>query len=180
MNAEYAERIPPYATEPMATHHVRSTFTCGVEPLDRYLKQQASQDAKRHVAQIFVRCDEIEHVIGFYTLSMTSIELQSVPDEMSKRLPRYSSVPAALLGRLAIHSDRQGTGLGTTLLYDAMRRVYEASRGVAAFGLVVDAKDDDATRFYTRHGFTSLTELADDESRLILPVATIARLFPWV
>lgn len=168
----------PYATDPLGKHHDRSHFSCGSVPLDRYLQQQATQDIKRDIAQVFVRCDSTgTDVIGYYTLSMMSIELADVPDDLRRRLPRYPAVPAALLGRLAIHRDHQGAGLGTILLLDAMRRVYEASRGIAAFGLVVDAKDQAAADFYKRHDFRAL---ADDESRLIVPMATIAHYFPWV
>jgi len=58
-----------------------------------------------------------------------------------------------------------------------MRRVYEASLGVAAFALVVDAKDQRAADFYQSYGFVPLT---DDESRLILPMTTIAPMFSWI
>lgn len=116
-------------------------------------------------------------MVGYYTLSMTSVALVGLPDEMSRRLPRYPEVPAALLGRLAIQSGHQGTGLGKALLFDVMRRVYEASLGVAAFALVVDAKDQRAADFYQSYGFVPLT---DDESRLILPMTTIAPMFSWI
>lgn len=165
----------PYATDPLGKHHDRSCFSCGSAPLDCYLQHQATQDIKRNIAQVFVRCDSTGvDVIGYYSLSMTSIELADVPGDLRRWLPRYPAVPAALLGRLAIHRDHQGAGLGKMLLFDAMRRVYEASRGIGAFGLVVDAKDQAAADFYKRHDFRALT---DDESRLILPMATIAQYF---
>lgn len=170
--------LPLYATVPLGPQHNRTDFSCGTESLDRYLKQQSSQDVKRKIAQAFVRCaGDTEDVIGYYTLSMTAIELDSLPAALSRRLPRYPRVPAALLGRLAVDTRAQGTGLGRMLLLDAMRRSYEASRGVAAYGLVVDAIDERAARFYRSHEFVPLTT---DGARLILPMATIASLFPWV
>lgn len=45
----------------------RQQFDCGIAELNRYLQQQISQDAKRHIAAPFVLLDD-NHIIGFYTL----------------------------------------------------------------------------------------------------------------
>lgn len=165
----------PYATEPLATRHDRAAFSCGVEALDRYLRQQAGQDERRNVARVFVRADPDTHVVrGYYTLSMTSVELAGLPADIAGRLPRYPVVPAALIGRLAIDQGFHGRGLGSILLIDACRRALDASAEVAAVAVVVDAKDDAARRFYERHDFRMLTGAP---ARLFLPMATIARLF---
>ncbi len=46
--------------EPLGAKHgkLRAAFSCGVEPLDRYLKQQASQDAKKRAAVPYVLVSE--------------------------------------------------------------------------------------------------------------------------
>jgi|GEM_PF-5159290 len=38
--------------------HGRSAFACGKPELDRYIREQASQDVKRDVARVFVAPDE--------------------------------------------------------------------------------------------------------------------------
>ena len=69
--AEPAPRI-----EPLSDQHDRERFASGVEPLDRYLRQQAGQDAKRRVASCFVLVREGDRVpIAYYTLAATSIAL---------------------------------------------------------------------------------------------------------
>ena len=74
-----------------------------------------------------------------------------MPESLTKRLPRYPSVPVARVGRLAVDRAFQGQKLGGALLADAAVR---ASRSeVAVFALVVDAKDDAAEAFYRHHGF---------------------------
>ncbi len=72
--------------------------TSGVEPLDRYLRQQAGQDFRRRVASCFVLVADDDAVpIGYYTLAATSIMLASLPPAMARRLPRYPDVPAILM-----------------------------------------------------------------------------------
>jgi hypothetical protein len=40
--------------EPLGRQHERTAFHCGSDALDRYLKQQARQDADKRVAAPFV------------------------------------------------------------------------------------------------------------------------------
>ena len=160
--------------EPLGRQHDRKAFSCGIEPLDRYLRQQAGQDARRRVAAPFVLCEgESDTVLGYYTLSALSIDLGAWPDEVIRTLPRYPVVPATLLGRLAVDGRLRGQGLGEYLLVDALRRASIASREVAAVAVIVDAKDDRAITFYQRYGFIPF---ADAPMRLFLPMETIARL----
>lgn len=109
--------------------------------------------------------------MGFYTLSALSIRLQELPADIAKRLPKYPAVPATLLGRLAVDEGARGRRYGELLLMDALARSLRASRTVASAAVVVDAKDDDARRFYERYDFLSLP---DSPQRLFLPMRTIA------
>lgn len=161
-------RAPLFSIEPLAGGHDRSAFTCGVVPLDRYFREQATQDVRRRVGNCFVAIETATGAIaGFYTLAATSLLLASIPDDQARRLPRYPSVPAALLARLAVATSFQGRKLGGILLADAIDRVARGDLG--AFALVVDAKDDNARRFYEHHGFVAIE---DEPMRLILPIAT--------
>ena len=158
----------PFRIETLPRDHDRSTFRSGSEPLDRYFREQVSQDLRRHIATCFVAVDsKTGEVAGYYTLTATSIPLDLLPERTAKKLPRYPVVPAALLGRLAIASGFQGKGLGAVLLGDALVRTARAELGV--FAMVVDAKDETAQRFYEHHGFVSL---AGENRRLYLPMAT--------
>lgn len=62
-------------------------------------------------------------------------------------------VPMALLGRLAVDSSAKGFGVGAGLLQDALLRVWQASELLGVRGVVVDALDDSAARFYQHFGF---------------------------
>lgn len=140
--------------QPLGTGHDRSTFSCGVPALDRYLREQAGQDVRRRVAAPFVATTDGVKVLGFYTLAATSIELTDVPAVLAKKLPRYPRLPATLLGRLATDLSVRGVGLGRMLLVDAIMRAVRSE--IASFALVLDAKDEGAASFYEREGFIRL------------------------
>lgn len=145
---------PPdqYRIERLAETHNRTSFKSGVEPLDRYLQSQASQDVRRRIATCFVAVPpESQTVCGFYTIAATSVPLGEIAAETVKKLPRYALIPAVRIGRLAVDMAHRGRGLGISLLVDSMKRALRAD--IMAFALVVDAKDDVAAKFYLHHGF---------------------------
>lgn len=161
---------PPFVTEPLDRQHDRGAFRSGSDALDRYLKERASQDVRRRVAGCFVAADQEKKIAGFYTLAATSVNLDALPQELIKGLPRYPVVPAMLIGRLAIAIEHQGRGLGSALIADAVVRV-DGLR-IGAFALIVDAKDDRAKAFYEANGFVSLP---GEERRLCMPIETALR-----
>lgn len=159
--------------ELLAADHDRVAFSCGVPELDIYIRERAGQDMKRHLASVFVLL-EGGPMLGYYTLSQQAISLESMPPEIAKRLPKYGLIPATLIGRLAVHADHQGRGLGSLLLVDALRRSWYAARTVASFAVRVDATDERAREFYLRHDFRPFPV---ERQRLFLPMADLERLF---
>ena len=142
--------------------HDRSAFVSGSHALDRYLREQAKQDMRRRVASCFVAIDNDGIIAGYYTIAATSLILDKLSTERIKRLPRYPSIPAVLLGRLAVAQAHQGKRLGGALVADAFLRAARAE--VMAYAMVVDAKDEQATKFYEHLGFE---RLGDDPRKLI-------------
>jgi len=156
----------PFVIVALAPEHDRAGFVSGVEPLDRYFREQAGQDVRRRVTACYVAVEAATRKIaGFYTLSASSVPLAEVPEQLAKRLPRYAAVPVACLGRLAVHRDYRGRKLGAALLWDAILRALRSEMGV--FALLVDAKDEQAAAFYRHHGFIGLSSLPN---RLVLPL----------
>lgn len=161
-----------FKIEVLSDQHVRDTFQCGAAPLDRYFKEQATQDVRRRIATCFVAIEFVTgHLAGYYTLAATGVALDALAPDLAKKLPRYPVVPAALIGRLAIATSSQGLGLGAALLADAITRVAKSDLGV--FAIFVDAKDEKAKRFYEHFGFAALP---DQPRRLCLPVATALKI----
>ncbi|MCY3820012.1 MAG: GNAT family N-acetyltransferase [Gammaproteobacteria bacterium] len=138
-----------------------------------YIRRQASQDARRRVAQIFVATGETpERISGYYALSAASFEKDDLPAAVARRLPHYP-VPAAVIGRLAVDLRSQGSGLGEALLLDAIRRVVRAGDTIGVYAVVVDALHDRARAFYERYGFTPFPSAP---LRLFLPLRTFEQL----
>ena len=153
--------------EPLRKHHDRSGFSCGVDALDDYLRRRAGQDMRRGISRAFVYVSpRSDRVRGFYTLSAVEIDVGSLPDDLARRLPRQP-VPAALVGRLAVDLSEQGRGIGGLLLADAIKRTLQAREQVAIYAIVVDAKDEEAGRYYQAFGFR---RLINSPSRLFFPL----------
>ncbi len=161
-----------YLIEPLLKHD-RAAFCCGVEPLDRYFRQQAKQDARKYVAAPFVLVEKHSGIVaGYYTLSATSINTGELPIEIAKKLPKYPLLPATLLGRLAVDRNYRGKKLGEMLLMDALYRSLQNE--IASTSVVVEAKDDLARSFYEHYNFI---RFPNHPWRLFLPMTVIAELF---
>ena len=143
--------------------------------LDRYLQQQARQDAQKSVAAPFVLTEPpATRVLGYYTLSASVVDASELPDTLAKRLPRYPQLPVTLLGRLAVDQSMKGRGVGQLLLMDALHRSLDAAANIAAMAVLVDAKDAAAEAFYRHFSFLPLQQ---QPRRLFLPMKSIYRLF---
>lgn len=148
----------------------KSNFDCCVDELNKYLQRYASQDIKRRIARVFVICpDNSKDIIGFYSLSASSIKVTSLPSQLAKKLPKYP-VPVSLLGRLAVDKNYQGQGVGGLLLADAIKRVIKASETIAIYALLVTAKNETAKKFYLHYGFI---ELLDQKNTLLLSLKSL-------
>jgi hypothetical protein len=166
---------PRFTFEPLGNQHDRAAFRCGSDTLDSYLQKQANQDIAKRAAVAFVATLDGKGIAGYYTLSQYAIDLGDIPEAVAKKLPRYPAVSATLLGRLARSLEFRGRGLGELLLMDGLRRTFDLSKQAASAGVVVDAKDEDAAKFYRKYQFIDLPKV---ERRLFLPMRTIEPLFP--
>jgi ribosomal protein S18 acetylase RimI-like enzyme len=150
----------------------RSAFASGNEKIDHYFRAVVSQDVKRNYAACYALVEtKNEKLAGFYTLSSSNIPLTEIPSELARKLPRYPSVPAVLIGWLARDLAFEGQGIGAMLLYDAIARI--GASPVGAHAIFADAIDDAAAAFYRKHLFTPF---ATKPMSLFLPLATARRL----
>jgi len=149
--------------------HDRSRFDSGNAALNRYLREQVTQDIRRRVAACFVAVDDGGRIAAYYTLSTASVPLLDLPEPARRKLPRYDAVPAIRMGRLAVDTAFQRQGLGAALLMNALKRA--AALEIPAALFFVDAKDARAASFYKKYGFIPCT---DAPMRLFLPLSTVA------
>lgn len=156
--------------------HDRAAFSCEQESLATYLKQQARQDIAKRVAAVFILTRDGKTIAGYFTLSQYAVELGDLPADLLKELhlPKYQQLPATLLGRLARSLEFKKQGVGELLLMSALEKALDHSMSIASIAVVVDAKDENAKKFYKSYGFIQLPE---HSTRLFLPMKTIAQMF---
>jgi GNAT superfamily N-acetyltransferase len=156
-----SSRDSAYITERIEEADTKSGFSCGKHPLDDYFVRHALANDRRGICRAFVlrgppgKAGEPAPVLGFYTLSMASAESAHVAAVLKEKLPRYP-MPVALVGRLAVDVRVQGRRLGEQLLVEALRRVVDAASMVGCTGIIVDAKDEAAEKFYAKYDFVTV------------------------
>ena len=158
--------------ELLAKSHDRDGFDCGSEPLNLFLGQTARQHAERGISRTYVLVDENvaapKPILGFFSLNICQIKSELLTPPEAKKLPR--DVSGVRLGRLAVSKTHQRQGIGKTLVVAAMTKVIEIFNSAGGIGLFVDAKDQDAKRYYEQFGFVPMPS---NELELFLPVRTI-------
>jgi GNAT superfamily N-acetyltransferase len=132
------------------------------------------QDVDRDVTAAFVLFDPADGTIaGYYTLGAYALDPGELPADVARKLPDYPLLPAVLIGRLAVDARFQGQGLGSLLLFDALRQALEHSPVIAAVAVIVDTLDDAARAFYERHDFIPFPS---NPLKLYLPMRTIRKM----
>lgn len=168
-------------TVPLTRADASSGFHCEEEALNSFFRQYARQNQDAYVSKTWVLRrpedrPELPLVLGYYTLTLVTIERQHLPDSLVKRLPRYP-IPAVRIGRLARDLRVKGMGVGEDLLQDAQLRALLVAEQAGSVVVTVDAKNPRAFSFYTSFGYlphTRATDASDEWPRsLFIPIDTI-------
>ncbi|MBU0995280.1 MAG: GNAT family N-acetyltransferase [Proteobacteria bacterium] len=160
--------------EALGKQHDRKKFNCGVEELNNYLRTTASQHAKKGISRtfVFIETDNPSIILGFVTLTACEIVAESLPHPYHKKFP--SKVTGAKIGRLAVSRKFQKQGLGNQLIVFALHQAIIVHQSLGLTGVMVDAKDEQAKRYYQQYGFISLPE---NSLVLFLPMQSIINAF---
>lgn len=151
---------------PLKASHDLKAFCCGKSALDDWLRHRALK-AEGKTARTYVVC-KANSVIGYYALVTGAVERNRLPKKITRNSPNH--IPILTLARLAVDTRAKGAHIGRGLLKDALGRVVQASSIVGVRALLVHAKDEEATAFYTRYGFV---EFPIGTQTLFLPIETI-------
>jgi GNAT superfamily N-acetyltransferase len=139
--------------EPISRNHNREAFDCGVEELTLFLREQALQDHSTDLRRTFVMVDEdadASRVIGYHTLVMLHVTQDELPPD---KLRIKTSIPAILLGQLALDQEFQKRGYGEYLLMDAQAKLDQIAQKTGVRGMVLDARNEELVRWYEEHDF---------------------------
>ncbi|WP_345776262.1 GNAT family N-acetyltransferase [Luteimonas salinisoli] len=102
-------------------------------------------------SRCFVVCDGQQRVVGYYALAAGALSHEAAPGRIRRNMP--DPIRVIVLGRLAVHVDWLGQGVGQGLLKDAVQRALQACEQVGARALLCHAIDEAAKAFYLKHGF---------------------------
>ncbi|UIJ46250.1 GNAT family N-acetyltransferase [Sphingomonas cannabina] len=164
-------RRPYAAPTPITADHRLDGFACGKSPLDDWLRAHALENegkASRTYVVTAQAGEDAGNVVAYYTLAYGSVTREEVPKKIRQGLP--NPVPVMVLGRLAVHRNHGGKGIGAGLLREAMQRTLDASLVAGLRALIVHALDDEAVGFYARYGFQVFPA---GTRTLFLPVETL-------
>jgi GNAT superfamily N-acetyltransferase len=154
---------------PLARHHDRTRFDCGVPELNSFLKATARQHGDKGISRTFVLSDQEKPILGYFTLTLCEVRMEHLPATYAKKYPQHG-LPAVRLARLAVSRKYQRKGYGGLLLAEAIHRTVLIAEQAGLIGLFVDAKDERAHKFYERYGFVSLP---GHPLQLFLPLETL-------
>ena len=157
----------------------RRSFSSGDPDLDSFFRKYAGQNQFRlHIGTTYIALDG-EDIVGFITISATSITIENLPSTVGKGFPRYP-LPALRIARLAVSQNVQGRGIGKQLLRAAFSIAQQMSGQTGCIGVVVDAKKN-AVAFYKQYGFLPLEVIAGGLNErpsplpMFLPLGSIPR-----
>lgn len=154
---------------PLAEGHRLDSFRCSKPELEFWLKQRARRNQLEGASRTFVVCVNNE-VVGYYALSAGAVLHETVPGNIRRNMPE--PIPVAVLGRLAVHSDWNGQGVGAGLLKDAVLRTAKLAEEMGIRALLCHAIDESTKEFYLHHGFV---ESPIEPLTVMLNVAKLAK-----
>lgn len=151
--------------------HDRNSFDCGINALNDYLAQKASNSDQRSLTKTFVLVDseKPKEIIGFYTLAYATV---SVPDNYPRLANYPHPAPILKLARMAIDKKFKTHRFGEQLLLDCIRKtalLAKSDNPAAVIGLFVDAKEG-VVGFYKKYGFIEVDCV--NQKNLYLPIQT--------
>ena len=159
------------APVPLTTNHDLTDFDCGEPVLNDWLKHRALKNESRF-SRTYVVCDG-NAVVAYFCIAAGSVERAAAPGKVRRNAPDVS--PVSVIGRLAVSRAYAGRGLGADILSDALRRIAVASQSIGIGAVLVQAKDDNAKRFYM--ACAEFTEYPADSRTLFLPIETVIAAF---
>jgi GNAT superfamily N-acetyltransferase len=143
-----------HGPRPLGRPDVREGFDCGIPSLDVWLVKHGLSAGAVGSARVYAVTDGSDSVVGYYALTVASLEHAEATGRAARGMPRHS-IPAMPLPRLAVDSRVQGEGVGALLLRDALERTLLVADPAGVRLLLVHAKNDEARKFYEHFGFES-------------------------
>jgi GNAT superfamily N-acetyltransferase len=151
---------PAYELEPLADHHDRTGLDCGPTAegvaITAFFRQDALSEQSANLCRVTVAVERSppRHVIGFFTLSPTSVPRTQWLVITGLTDAPYGRIGGYLLGRLGVDEPHQRQGIGEALVATSVIYARMAQTATGGAFLAVDAMNDRLAAWYERLGFT--------------------------
>ncbi|MFA8387623.1 MAG: GNAT family N-acetyltransferase [Pelagibaca sp.] len=156
--------------------HDRSAFSCGVPPIDNWIKTSISEETKNDRVRLWCGTDPEGTLFGAYALNPHGVALKEA-GPLARKKDR-NPIPVLYLRCLAIDLRFQKQGLGEALMGHAIEKAVTLSQEIPVAAIVLDVLEDEnfdrRLAFYARLGFASFDPNAPARMYLSMADARIA------
>lgn len=155
--------------------HDCSAFSCGFQPIDKFLKETLTDHIKTGYLTAFMVTEEGQNeVIGFYTLNAFAVSPEHIETPKQPRPP--PTIPTIYIKAVAVHENLQGKGIGKALMIHALRQAMEISEKIGSMAVVLDVLRDGSFErrfaFYESLGFQPMSD-PDNIDRVYISINDI-------
>jgi len=154
------------------------SFDCGEQQLNEFIRRYAVKHQGPHmfgVTYVALSSEVPDRILGYYTLANSSISRDKMPEEVLKGLPKYSDIPAILIGRFAVDTAFSGRGVGHILMSHALNMCLEASK-LSAARYVLNLSYAGAVAWYKKYGFQEIPSQENPgHQKMFLDLAVVRR-----
>lgn len=160
--------------------HHRKSFDCGQVELNSFIDKFAAKHMQSGISRTIVlpsaqiQLSDKYAICAFYTITISAIERETLPQKLARKLPRYP-IPVYVLAQLAVDKTFQGQGLGKIALINSLEYIWNVNQHMSAYAVVVDCLNDDAQAFYLKYGFQVLCN-NNGKVRMFMPMETVGLL----
>ena len=161
--------------------HDRDSFDCGKAELNTFLHTKAAKHMAAGISRTLLLPGLTAlpngkfPICSFYTIAPCSIQRETLPSQLAKKLPHYP-IPVFLLAQLAVHTEYQSQRLGEVTLTKALENLRQVNAHMRAYAVIVDCLNEEAESFYRKYDFDYLCD-HNDRRRLFLSMKKVSVLF---
>ncbi|HKT20283.1 MAG TPA: GNAT family N-acetyltransferase [Stellaceae bacterium] len=179
MTAAQALNLKKLRIVPLPSDKALDDFQSGEREIDRSLSKCCEWHTC-HRARVFCAyLDSEPRLYGFYCLGLHAHPSEAVAALFTRASDDSRSfVPFIYLNYLAVQTGWHRQKIGTMLLLNAIERCALAIRNIGAYGIALNALNDNSAALYDRYGFRVPPGARQHNPLMVLPARAALDLFP--
>lgn len=143
------EIIANYHYEKLSKKHDLSNFSCGVDDLDEFLKEDALKQQEKNLSVTYLAIHKTQ-ILGYVSILADKVECKKIGKKGI-----YSDYPAIKIGRLSVDKHYHNLGIGSEILISICEMIKELSKDVGISFITIDAYCS-ARKFYLNNSFEQM------------------------